>query len=45
MLCLGGIQYMSAPSVSHDERAGQGGGQCQRAGLGTEGVGFCQMIM
>lgn len=41
-----GVQCMSAPSLSHSKRAELGDDvKCQRAGLGTEGVGFCQMIM
>lgn len=40
-----GVQFMSAPSLSRSNRAALGDDHCQRAGLGTEGLGFCQMIM
>lgn len=40
-----GVQHMSAPSLSHSKRAELGDERCQSAELGTEGVGFCQMIM
>lgn len=40
-----GVQYMSAPSSSHPKRPEVGDEPRQRAGLGTEGAGFCQMIM
>lgn len=39
------VKCMSAPSLSHFKRAELGDEQYQRAGLGTAGVAFCQMIM